>query len=87
MLWIEIEKTFIILGVLTVFLQIWTGVLYYLNPEGEKTYTSLKVNFRACACGQATIIALFNPDLAIWLFIMSYIFVEFLFDLHMNPKS
>ncbi len=87
MLWIEINRTFIILGCLTVFIQIWTGVLYYLNPVGEKTYTSLKTNFRACACGQSTIIAFFNPDLAMWLFIMSYIFVGFLFDLHTNPKS
>ncbi len=87
MLWIEINRTFIILGSLTIFIQIWTGILYYRNPVGEKTYTSLKTNFRACACGQATIIAFFNPDLAMWLFIMSYIFVGFLFDLHGNPKS
>ncbi|MCK4667635.1 UbiA family prenyltransferase [Candidatus Dependentiae bacterium] len=87
MLWVNLNPTFIILGVLTVFLQLWTGILYYKNPYGEKTYTSLKTNFRACTCGEATIIALFNPDLAIWLFIMSYIFVGFLFDLHKNPKS
>ncbi|MBI4706739.1 MAG: UbiA family prenyltransferase [Candidatus Omnitrophica bacterium] len=87
MLWIEINNTFIILGILTVFLQIWTGVLYYLNPIGSKTYTSLRTNFQACACGEATIIAFFNPDIAMWLFIMSYIFVGFLFELHTNQKS
>lgn len=82
-----LNPTFIILGVLTVFLQVWTGVLYYRYPSGLKTYLSLETNFRACICGQAALIAIFNPDLAIWLFIMSYIFVGFLFDLHRNPEA
>ncbi len=87
LLCIEINGTFIILGCLTVFLQGWTGFLYYRDPIGPRTYESLKTNFRACVCGEATIIAFFNPDLAMWLFIMSYVFVGFLFDLHANPKS
>lgn len=82
-----LNTTFMTLGVLTVFLQIWTGVLYYRSPSGLKTYLSLETNFRACTCGQAALIAVFNPDLAIWLFIMSYIFVGFLFDLHRNPEA
>ena len=82
-----LNTTFLILSGLTVFLQIWTGVLYYRNPEGIKTYVSLVTNFRACACGQATLIAIFNPDIALWLFIFSYVFVGFLFDLHSNPRS
>jgi len=82
-----LNNTFIILGLLTVFLQIWTGVLYWKNPAGVKAYASLETNFRACTCGQAALIGIFNPDLAIWLFIFSYIFVGFLFDLHRNPKE
>ena len=82
-----LNNTFIILGVLTVFLQLWTGVLYWRNPSGVKAYASLETNFRACTCGQAALIGIFNPDLAIWLFIFSYIFVGFLFDLHRNPKE
>jgi geranylgeranylglycerol-phosphate geranylgeranyltransferase len=82
-----LNNTFIILGLITVFLQLWTGVLYWKNPSGIKSYASLETNFRACTCGQATLIALFNPDLAIWLFIFSYVFVGFLFDLHRNPKQ
>jgi len=82
-----LNHTFIILGVLTVFLQIWTGVLYWKNPSGVKTYASLQTNFRACTCGQAALIAIFNPDLGIWLFIFSYILVGFLFELHHNPKE
>lgn len=87
MLWVKINSTFIILGCLTVFLQAWTGMLYYRKPTGPETYAALKTNFRACVCGEATIIAFFNPDLAVWLFIMSYMFVEFLFELHPNSKS
>jgi len=83
----HLTTTFLILAGLTVFLQFWTGILYYKSPKGTKTYTSLVTNFRACACGQATLIALFNPDVAMWLFIFSYIFVGFLFDLHSNPRS
>jgi len=82
-----LNRTFLILGLLTVFLQLWTGVLYWKNPSGSSAYASLQTNFRACACGQAALIAIFDPDLAIWLFIFCYIFVGFLFDLHRNHKQ
>lgn len=84
---IKLNNTFIILGLLTVFLQIWTGYLYYKNPKGEMTYYSLVTNFRACTCGQATIIALFNPVLGMMLFLISYVFVGFLFNMHSNIKA
>ena len=87
LLFVELNATFIVLGLLTVFLLIWTGFLYFRNPSGEKTYNSLKMNFRACVCGEAAIIALYNPDIALWLFIISYIFVGFLFGLHKNRKA
>lgn len=83
----RVNHVFLVLAVLTVFLQLWTGYLYYRNPVGEKTYYSLATNFRACACGQATLMALFNTELAMLLFIVSYIFVGFLFDLHSNSKA
>jgi geranylgeranylglycerol-phosphate geranylgeranyltransferase len=82
-----LNRTFIILGLLTVFLQLWTGVLYWKNPAGVKAYASLETNFRACTCGQAALIGIFNPDLAIWLFIFSYMFVGFLFGLHRDPRE
>jgi geranylgeranylglycerol-phosphate geranylgeranyltransferase len=78
---------FLILAGLTFFLELWTGYLYFKNPRGRKTYYSLAANFRACTCGQATLIALFNTELAMLLFLVSYMFVGFLFDLHNNPKS
>jgi geranylgeranylglycerol-phosphate geranylgeranyltransferase len=84
---VDLNKTFAILGLLTIFLQIWTGYLYYKNPKGEMTYYSLVTNFRACTCGQATIIALFNPVLGMMLFLMSYVFVGFLFNMHTNIKA
>ncbi len=84
---IKLNSTFIILGFMTIFLQVWTGVLYYKNPSGEMTYYSLVTNFRACTCGQATIIALFNPQLGLILFLISYVFVGFLFNLNTNVKA
>ncbi len=84
---IELNNTFIILGVLTIFIQVWTGYLFYKNPVGEMTYYSLVTNFRACTCGQAAIIALFSPELGMILFLCSYVFVGFLFNMHTNIKA
>lgn len=84
---IELNKIFVILGMLTVFLQVWTGYLYYKNPKGEMTYYSLVTNFRACTCGQATIISLINPELGMFLFLFCYVFVGFLFNIHTNVKA
>lgn len=84
---IELNNIFIILGLMTVFLQVWTGFLYYQNPQGEMTYYSLVTNFRACTCGQATIVALFNPELGLILFLITYVFVGFLFNMHTNIKA
>lgn len=82
-----LSKTFIFLAILTIFLEIQTGWLYFKNPTGEMTYYSLEANFRACTCGQATFVALFNTQLGLILFILSYVFVGFLFRLHHNRKS
>lgn len=82
-----LNKTFILLAILTLFLEVQTGWLYFKNPIGELTYYSLEANFRACACGQATFVALFNTHLGLVLFILSYVFVGFLFRLHHNRKS
>jgi geranylgeranylglycerol-phosphate geranylgeranyltransferase len=84
---IELNNNFVILGLMTIFLQVWTGVLYYQNPQGEMTYYSLVTNFRACTCGQATIVALFNPELGLILFLLTYVFIGFLFNLHTNIKA
>ncbi len=78
---------FIFLGIVSTFLFLWTGILFYLNPIGEKTYFSLETNFKACTCSQAALLGLFNEKLALVLFISSYIFVEFLFSLYSNSRA
>lgn len=83
----RVNTMFLILAVLTLFLELWTGYLYYKNPRGRKAYYSLAANFRACTCGQATLIALFNTELAMLLFLVSYMFVGFLFDLHSDSRA
>lgn len=83
----RVNNTFILLGIITVFLHILTGILYYKNPVGEKTYYCLSVNFRACVCAQAALIALFNQRLSVILFIISYILVGYLFSLYSDVKG
>lgn len=83
----RVNSMFLLLAGLTFFLELWTGYLYYKNPRGRRAYYSLAANFRACICGQAALIALFNTELAMLLFLVSYIFVGFLFDLHTDPRS
>ncbi|MBN2280806.1 MAG: UbiA family prenyltransferase [Candidatus Marinimicrobia bacterium] len=83
----RINPIFIILGLITLFLEIQTGWLYYKSPKGKVTYYALATNFRACACGQATFIALNNTELAMVLFLISYVFVGFLFNLHSDVKG
>jgi geranylgeranylglycerol-phosphate geranylgeranyltransferase len=83
----SLNATFIELGLLSTGLQIWTGLLYFRNPKGAMTYFSLAMNFRACACTESAIIAIFNPALGVILFLMSYFFIGFLFNFHANVKG
>jgi len=80
-------QNFVFCGVMTVFLQFWTAVLYYMHPQGRRTYFSLVTNIRACVAGQVTLIAIFNGTLALYLFAASYVFVGFLFDLYKDARS
>lgn len=82
-----LNSTFFILGGLTVLMQVWTGCLYWRCPSGAQAYRSLAMNFRACVCGQATLIAIFNPEIATWLFLFAYILVGLLFELHENHRQ
>jgi geranylgeranylglycerol-phosphate geranylgeranyltransferase len=83
----KIGSTFVFLFAVTLFLQIWTGVLYYKYPSGPKAYFSLVTNFRACTCGQVMLIAFFNPELALYLYVAAYVFVGFLFGLHADHQG
>jgi geranylgeranylglycerol-phosphate geranylgeranyltransferase len=84
---VPLSSTFWILAMLTVFLELWTAYLYYINPAYEKTSYSLATNSRACACGLATFIGIYDDRLATLLFLVTYIFVGFLFDLHKDSKE
>lgn len=84
---IQLNGMFILLGVLTICLQIWTGYLFFKNPKGEMTYFSLVMNFRACACCETALIALFNPEVGVALFFFTYLFIGFLFNFHVNSKG
>ena len=83
----KITPTFIFLFLVTLFLQIWTGVLYYRHPSGPRAYFSLVTNFRACVCGQVMLIAFFNPELALYLYVAAYVFIGFLFGLHADHQA
>ncbi|MFH1143403.1 MAG: UbiA family prenyltransferase [Candidatus Eisenbacteria bacterium] len=82
-----ITPTFVFLFAITLFLQIWTGVLYYKYPSGPRAYLSLVTNFRACTGGQVLLIAFFNPELALYLYVAAYVFIGFLFGLHGDHQA
>lgn len=81
------KEHFVFCGIITFFLQLWTAVLYWRHPTGERTYFSLVTNIRACVAGQVTLIAIFNGTLALYLLCASYIFIGFLFDLYKDARS
>lgn len=78
---------FIYCAVMTLFLQIWTGLRFFRHSTGKRAYFSNATSFRACACGQVTLIAMFNGALAVYLFGTAYIFIGFLFGLHEDEKG
>ncbi len=80
-------RDFVFCGLMTLFLQLWTAVLYFRYPHGERTYFSLVTNFRACVAGQVTLISIFNGTLALYLLCASYVFIGFLFDLHKDAHA
>jgi geranylgeranylglycerol-phosphate geranylgeranyltransferase len=84
---ISFNGIFLLLAALTCCLQVWTGYLFYKNPKGEMTYYSLSFNFRACACCETALIALFNPALGVVCFFLTYMFIGFLFNFHINKQG
>jgi geranylgeranylglycerol-phosphate geranylgeranyltransferase len=81
------RRDFIFCGMITLFLQLWTAILFFRHPIGERTYFSLVTNVRACVAGQVTLIAIFNGTLALYLLSASYVFIGFLFDLYKDARS
>ena len=81
------KRDFVFCGIMTLFLQLWTAMLFFRNPVGERTYFSLVTNIRACVAGQVALIAIFNGTLALYLLSASYVFIGFLFDQYKDAKS
>ncbi|MDD3276060.1 MAG: UbiA family prenyltransferase [Kiritimatiellales bacterium] len=81
------QRDFVFCGIMTLFLQLWTALLFFRHPEGDRTYFSLSTNIRACVAGQITLIAIFNGTLALYLLSASYVFIGFLFDQYKDAKS
>ena len=81
------QRDFVFCGVVTVFLQLWTAVLFFANPVGRRTYFNLVTNIRACVAGQVTLIAIFNGTLALYLLSASYVLIGFLFDIYKDARS
>ena len=81
------REHFLFCAVMTLFLQLWTAVLYWRHPIGERTYFSLATNIRACVAGQVTLIAIFNGTLALYLMSASYVLIGFLFDLYKDARA
>ena len=71
----------------TVFLQAWTGWLFFTHPDGPRTYFNLVVNIQACTAGNCALLAIFNAKLALYLLIASYILIEFFFTMHRDERS
>lgn len=81
------NEFFVYCATMTIFLQFWTAIRFYNYPVGPKAYFSNAANFRACACGQVTLIAIFNGPLALYLFSFTYVFIGFLFGFHEDDKA
>ncbi len=60
----------------------YTAFLFFKSPQGERTYYSLKWNFRGAVLFKTSFIALVNPLMAAILYAINFILVGFLFDLH-----
>ena len=81
-----VNKVFVILGILTTIMHLGTGVLFLRHGNDKSYYHGLLLNFRACICAQATLIALFNRELSLILFIVSYIMIGYIFHLYRSTK-
>ena len=60
----------------------YTASLFFKYPEGINTYYSLKWNFRGAVLYKTSLIALINPFLAGILYLINFIFLGVMFDLH-----
>ena len=80
-------EEFLFVCAVTIFLQCWTGWLFFSHPRGPRTYFNLVVNIQACTAGNCALLAIFNGKLALYLLVCSYILIEFFFTMHRDERS
>jgi geranylgeranylglycerol-phosphate geranylgeranyltransferase len=79
-LWLpDINIHFFILNSISFLLIFYTAFLLFRHPEGEKSASGLKWNFSGTVLFETSFIALVNPFLSIVLFVVSFLFVYYLF--------
>jgi 4-hydroxybenzoate polyprenyltransferase and related prenyltransferases len=81
------QEEFLFICAVTLFLQVWTGWLFFRDPVGSRTYFNLVVNIQACTAGNCALLAIFNARLALYLLVVSYILIEFFFTLYRDSQS
>lgn len=84
---IQHKQTFIFCGLLTLFLQCRTAYLFFSHPVGKRTYYSLVVNIQACVAGEATLISIYNEQLALYLLIASYVLIGVFFNQYKDAQA
>ena len=80
----DINPYFLILMLLTFIILQYTAFLFFKRPAGKDAYYSLKWNFRGVVLFKTSFIALVNPLMAGVLYLVNFILVGFLFDLHQD---
>jgi len=80
----QINLCFIVLNLIAFIVMQYTAFLFFKYTQGDKTYYSLKWNFTGAVLFQTSFIALVNPLLASILYLISFLSVTFLFDMHKN---
>ena len=76
----------IFIGISFIILQ-YTAFLYFKNPQGEKSYYSLKWNFTGTVLFKSSFVALVNPLLSMMIFIGGFILVGYLFSICKDPLA
>ena len=75
---------FLILMAITFFILQYTAFLYFKKTQGKDVYYSLKWNFRGAVLFETSFVALINPSLAVALYLINFIAVGALFELHQD---
>ena len=78
----SINIYFIIFMFLAFVILQYTAFLFFRNPQGGDAYYSLKWNFRGAVLFETSFIALLSPLMAGVLYVLNFVLVGFLFNLH-----